>query len=288
MKKCSKFLAGLLALTLAISAFTAPVEVQAATKTTTYTYDQKNGVAYQTAIRAVEHSATNYSTSVYLLHEGDYITGLKSSSSNLVVKATRKTKAGEGGAIIPAVKGLAEGAGLKVSQSIGVFAKKKGTYTISFTVKNAANKKVCSKKIKVYVTDIESPTASFSYAGKKAEDGMNMYAILTKKGSGKLSVKASPTYKVKSIAIATTMNEKNEPVYKTVKNGAKITLGTQTNYQTVTSTYDGSGSYGSVYKAAHGRNYDLIYPTTIVKITYYDTKLKITTEYLRYIIYQNK
>lgn len=288
MKKCSKFLAGLLALTLAISAFTAPVEVQAATKTTTYTYDQKNGVAYQTAIRAVEHSATNYSTSVYLLHEGDYITGLKSSSSNLVVKATRKTKAGEGGAIVPAVKGLAEGAGLKVSQSIGVFAKKKGTYTISFTVKNAANKKVCSKKIKVYVTDIESPTAFFSYAGKKAEDGMNMYAILTKKGSGKLSVKASQTYKVKSIAIATTMNEKNEPVYKTVKNGAKITLGTQTNYQTVTSTYDGSGSYGSVYKSAHGRNYDLIYPTTIVKITYYDTKLKITTEYLRYIIYQNK
>lgn len=288
MKKCSKFLAGLLALTLAISAFSAPVEVQAATKTTTYTYDQKNGVAYQTAIRVTEHSATNYSTSVYLLHEGDYITGLKSNSSNLIVKATRKTKAGEGGAIVPAVEGLAEGAGLKVSQSIGVFAKKKGTYTISFTVKNAANKKVCTKKIKVYVTDIESPTASFSYAGKKAEDGINMYAILSKKGSGKLSVKASPTYKIKSIAIATTVDENNEPIYKTVKNGSKITLGTQTNYQIVFFTHDSSRSDGYIYKSVNGRSYDLIYPTTVVKITYYDTKLKITTDYLRYIIYQNK
>ena len=288
MKKCSKFLAGLLALTLAISAFTAPVEVQAATKTTTYTYDQKNGVAYQTAIRVMEHSATNYGTGVYLLQEGDHITGLKSSSSNLITKITRKTKAGANGSVAPAANGVAEGVRFKVSQTIGICAKKKGNYTISFTVKNAANKKVCTKKIKVYVTDIESPTASFSYAGKKAEDEMSMYAILTKKGSGKLSVKASPTYKIRSIAIATTVNEKNEPVYKTVKNGAKITLGTQTNYQTVTSTYDGSGSYGYVYKSVRGRNYDLIYPTTIVKITYYDTKLKITTDSLRYIIYQNK
>lgn len=294
MNLSKKLVVFVLTLAIVFSNFSfATVDTQAAakTKTTTNVFDSKKGVCYPTKIRVGLNSTSNVSTYVYLLNKGDYVASVKTNSSNLIAKLTRRDKY-DGNYSTSALLDGQDSPEFCSTYGLGFLAKKKGTYTATVTVKNSKKKTVCKKKIKVIVDDNFSPVKSIKYAGKSFYG-----SFITKKKSGKISVAMNKGYKLQKIEVGTYVNGKEyetydaEPEYKTVKNKKSINLATSTyfsenvNSSTSSYSYGDEESYSSTYKS--GNMVDYLLPVTYVRVTYKDTKLGITQTTVYELFYQN-
>ena len=178
MKLGKKIAAALLLLAVIFNCFcTAEMEVQAAAKTTTYVLDSKKGVYYPAKVRAGVKELYN-SSDIYMVNEGDYIASVKSSSSNLIAKITEKRNYTGNNYTSIWLEGDKQVKCKSVGE-ISYHAKKKGTYTLTVTIKNAKKKITCKKKIKVYAEEYATPVKTLKYAGKIC----NTYGdnLLTKK-----------------------------------------------------------------------------------------------------------
>lgn len=169
--------------------------------------------------------------------------------------------------------------------TIGLYAKKNLTTTLTFDIYGIDNKKKETKTVKVTtkVTSSSSsstpsygyPIKSISYAGKPL-----LYGQFSTKSSGKVKVKMNKNYKLVSIEVGTygkpvkssegnTTYLKNEVKYKKVKNNGKISLGKKAYY------------YESIYASTDGNYtshyfYDYLIAPTEIRITYKNTKTKDT------------
>lgn len=268
MKTSKKVHHLLLALAVAIGCLCLNISAQAAPKTTTYTYDAKMGVQYETAIRQEINSTYGYSLNVYLANEGDYVASVKTNSPKLTAKITNQYVTRKSNYINPPTIDAAKDVRFKSRSTIEFYAPSAGKYSVKFTIKNKSNKIVGTKNVTVYATPYFSPVEYLSYAGQKFYSDFN-----TKKASGKLNYKANKTFKIKSISIGT-YNADGTISYKKIKKNSKITLATKTAYTEQDYSYD--NSYGD-YKYAYNSftNYDYLKPVTLVQIAYYDQLLKI-------------
>ncbi len=145
---------------------------------------------------------------------------------------------------------------------IGLYAKKTGTYKVTFDV-YAGGKKASSHSVNVFVrsnTDTDYPIKKATFAGKT-----EFYGVTGKK-SGKFKVTMNKNYKLKKIEVRT-YDKNGREVVKTVKNGAKITLGAYA-YK-----YENDYSYHSSYNSSW--YYDLstrLFAETSVRVYYQNTK----------------
>lgn len=177
---------------------------------------------------------------------------------------------------------------------IGLYSEKEGTYKVSFDVLNKkGGKKLYSKTVTVYVK-YDYPVASFKYAGKT-----DVWSIQSKT-KGKLSVKMTKGYKLKSIELGKYVYKKaenrdnsegsnidiykkqeTEMVYTKVKNNSTIKLSTVPDYSSVYSKYYTQYSDGDIYSSFYRYLRDRIVANTSVKITYIDkyTKQECTIYY---------
>ena len=282
MKQGKKIAAAFLVLIIVFSCFGASgIEVQAATKTTTYVMDSKKGVCYPTKVRAGIQELSNICT-VYLVNEGDYVASVKSSSSDLLAKVTSKgVYTGENYASVRLEGNKTQGC--KATGTITYHAKKKGTYTLTVTIKNAKKKITCKKKIKVYAEEYATPVKTLKYAGKLCGVQSNLF---TKK-SGKLKVVMNKGFKLQKIEVGKYVEgayKEYSPkaTYVKVKNNKQISLAESTKYRADVYSY-----LGGYYSYETGAYCDYLYPVTLVKITYKDTKLGIT-ESVEYELYYKK
>ncbi len=228
--------------------------------------DSKRDILWHDAMRVDVQEPQHFAAEVYFKNPKHYISSVKSNSPNLLAM------------IISDITATNPGESIYYCQSndteyfrgfrIGFFATKKGSYKVTFTVKNAAKKTVTKKTIKVYAGYPNTPIKSITYAGKKYLDVWNSSSFTTKKASGKLKLVANQTYKIKKIEIATAFDTDGNPVYKKIKNGAKIKLATKTAYRVI---YSESDSY------RYGYEMDFLKPMTQIRVTYYDQKLKKTS-----------
>lgn len=145
--------------------------------------------------------------------------------------------------------------------SIGLYAKKKGKYVVSYDICDKAGKKLSSGKTTVYVSD-DQPIKSVKF------DKKYLSSAITFKKSGKLSISMNKGYKLKKITV-TTYNKSGKEVVKTVRNNSTIKLG---EYAQI---YDNSYSDGSRYFSTS------LAARTQIKITYTDkyTKQKCESSY---------
>lgn len=142
--------------------------------------------------------------------KGDYkIANLKANNSNLILRTTYVNSFDkESSYETEHPYGYAE---------IGMYAKKKGTYTVTFDVIGRGNTVRKSHSVKVYATN--------DYAIKKAEfAGKTEFYGISSKAKGKFKVTMTKGYQLKSISV-TTYNKAGKAVTKKVKNGQAITLG---------------------------------------------------------------
>lgn len=252
------------------------VDTYAAVKSDTYKFDSKNGVLWQTAVRADLNSRYSEDVNVYLQNQDYYIASVKSNKAGLIAKMTYDTKLTGDSSFYSVSSSAASEAKFRRRSSISFYATKKGTYTVTITIKNASKKTVCKKKVTVFAGYGTSALSTLKYAGTTYYPSSGE-SILTKKASGKLSFKAASTYRIKKVEIATSHDANGDPIFKKVKNGAKITLAKKTTYNKIWYSYEYSNSNtGYAYKYESGDTYDYLKPMTIVRVTYYDTKLKIT------------
>lgn len=245
-------------------------DVQAAANHT-YKYDKKKGVIYESRTRADMLTRYDGGIDVYLEDAGNYVSSVKVNKSGLFAKVTsdRKLKSENSSYLVSSYPD----AKTKRRISIDFYATKKGKYTVTFIVKNSKGKKVTSKKVTVYAGYPTSPTKTLTYAGNEYYT-YGSSSINTKKTSGKLKFKANSGYQIKKIEVATSFDSKGEPIFKKVKNGAKITLAKETKYTEITYEYDSSyGDYISKYQ--NGTSYDFLKPMTVIRVSYYDKLLKI-------------
>lgn len=194
-------------------------------------------------------------SSMYVeLASGDYkIANLKSSKSNLIVRTTH----------------VNSGSDYSGSATISMYAKKKGTYTVTFDVVDQYNKKRQSHTVKVF--------AHNEPAIKQATfNGSEVYGIVSSKPSGKFKVKMNKGYKLKSITM-NTYDKNGKEISKTIKNGRKVKLGKYRH------KYEGSKSKDYEWWSA-----DLLARTSF-RITYIDkyTKEEDTSYYSVYRIPSN-
>lgn len=163
--------------------------------------------------------------------------------------------------------------------SIGVYAKKEGTYTISFDILDADGKKVSTKKVKVYAYN-DYVVKNISLEGKEK----NTY-FLNKK-SGKVKVTLSSGNKIKKLEYGVYSTPelyynttRNDVIYKTFKNGSKITYGSNPDYY----GYEYSNESTEFYSK---NMFTSIAAPTYIRITYIDkyTKQEETTTEVFYRI----
>ncbi len=283
MKQIKKIAAAFLALIIAFGYFNAfAIESQAASKTTTYVLDTKKGVCYPTKVRAGIRELSN-SCSIYLVNEGDYVASVKSNSSNLLTKITGKAVYTGNEYTYVRLEGDKEQK-CRSRSTITYHAKKKGTYTLTVTIKNAKKKTTCKKNIRVYAEEYATPVKTLKYAGKLYNSiGTNLF---TKK-SGKLQVVMNKGFKLQKIEVGKyaekAYKEHNpEPVYVKVKNKTNISLAESTKYKA--NSYSSPGEY---YSYESEVNYDYLYPVTYVKVTYKDMKLGIVRSIEYELYYKN-
>lgn len=221
------------------------------------------GTAIPKKIRIFPGSIDNYTTNFDLPALGDKIKNLKSNSKNLYVKQT----AGRD------YKSSWDTSSNGSSVTLGMYAKKAGTYKVTFDIYSSNNKKKSSKTITVYAKS-DLPIKKFTYGGKVYKYNVNQ------KSSGKIQVKMNSGYKLKKIEVGkyqvknTANGKESEIKYTTIKNGSKITL------SKVPYTYEyKSGSLTESYYSnsfSKGMNAE-----TLIRITYTDkyTKQSATTTY---------
>ena len=246
-----------------------------------YVDDEVNGVTYYDEESVSVGYASRYSygggnyTYIYLDNAGDRVTNIKSSSKNLIATKTRERvyttteKDYDTGKMVTETKyGTAY---------ISFFAKKAGTYTVTFDVTKSDGTVRCTKTITVktnsYTTSTVNPVKSIKYAGK---DLYNYYPYTTKT-SGKLKVTLKKGYKLVSIEIGK-YNSAGEIVYKKVKNNSKITLSKKRVTKSEYKYTSGSSAYVS----------DDLFPCTRIKITCKNKKTGETYEYYDYLYTINK
>lgn len=127
--------------------------------------------------------------------------------------------------------------------SLSFFAKKKGTYKVTFDVYNKNDKKENAFTVTVKAVD---SVGSYDYPIKSATfDGKtNVFYDLTTKKSGKFKVKMKNGYRLKGITL-TYYDKKGNYKTKKIKNNAKVTLSDYANlYQYgYDNEYDNSWSY---------------------------------------------
>ncbi len=174
---------------------------------------------------------------------GDYIANLHSSSDKLKVYVTAIWNYQKKGVV-------------------GVWTKSPGKYKVSFDIYGRNGQKKESKVVNVivkYASTLNNPIKQVTYAGKPVYGGE--YNALNRPKSGKLKVELKKNFKIKKIEIGKYDDKKKATVYKTVKNGKKITLNTHPY------TY----IYKSNYSSTEERDMEA---TTSIKITYINKKTK--------------
>lgn len=191
MKNIKKIVTAVLSLIMALGIFALPVtDAKAAAKATVtkavhlYVGDVKDGAI-----------AINFA------EKGDRVKNLKTSSKNLYAK------------VVGINMGSSE---TDCTARIGLFAAKKGNYTVSFDIVNSEDKKISSHSVKIYA-NTERAIKSVKFAGG------DMHGI-TNKTKGKLSVTMNKGYKLTKIVVET-YDKNGERKSKTVKNNSTITLG---------------------------------------------------------------
>ncbi|MCM1233399.1 MAG: hypothetical protein NC489_25055 [Ruminococcus flavefaciens] len=239
MKSKKKFVSGMLVLVMLVGLVAMPQ--------TTYAAGAKARVEKK-AVHLQPGSWRDDLFSVNFAEYGDYITNLKTSSKNLSAKITRINQAEWD----------------TCRANIGIYAAKKGEYTVKFDVKNADDKKVSSHSLKVYVNN-DFPIKNISF------DGKSMYTVSAKK-SGKLSVTMNKGYTLKSIQVQTYTKD-GKSKQKTVKNNSQITLG----------KYPYLSEYGGEANGYYSMSTSIM-AQTIIYVTYKDkyTKENQTDSYVIY------
>lgn len=163
---------------------------------------------------AAEHVAVKqtYSQEIEVVFaEGDYkIANLKSSSANLLLRTTYVSASSSKRSYDSEHPyGYAE---------ISMYAKKKGTYTVTFDVIGRNQEVKSSHSVKVHA-DANTPVKKTTFNGST-----NIYATIIPKAKGKFKVTMTKGYKLQSITM-TTYNKAGKAVTKKIKNGASVTLG---------------------------------------------------------------
>lgn len=150
---------------------------------------------------------------------------------------------------------------------IGLYAKKNGTYKVTFDIVDQNGDKVSSKEVTVYAYD--SALKSVTVDGK-----IRSYSIVNKK-SGKVKVVLQPGNKIKKVEYGYYKKTKNSSgysssiVYKEFKNGSKVNFTTQ--------GYEYLSEYSNEYsdQKYYSKNFDKdIMATTWIKVTYVDKYTK--------------
>ena len=159
-----------------------------------------------------------------------------------------------------------------------MFGPKEGTGSVTFTVKNEKGKTVLSKSVKVFIGYSERVEKA-TFNGKV----FDYNTILTKKSSGKFTIKLGKDFSLKKIEYGN-YDANGNMTYKTIKNKGKVALTsvgkfTEEEYNSITD----DNSYGSAW----GTENDYIYPVTEIKVTIYDKKLKIVETVSYYVFRQN-
>ncbi len=111
---------------------------------------------------------------------------------------------------------------------IGLHAKKKGTYTVTFDVVDKNLNVVSSHSVKVYANN-EVGVKKVTFAGKTSFTSLppNLaygQTAIGQSGSGAFKVSMNKGYSLKSITMVT-YKKSGKEVRKKIKNGAKVTLG---------------------------------------------------------------
>lgn len=156
---------------------------------------------------------------------------IKSSSPNLIARQTRQY--------------CSEYSDSNYAE-IGLYAKKAGSYRVTFDVCDANGNKVSSHKVKVKAvkrnSDYTYPIKEVTFAGKQFS-----YELLTPKKKGKFRVALNKGYKLKSIEMEY-YDADGRSQRKTVKNNADVALGLYTYKREYSySRYDGDDWYYSFY-----------------------------------------
>lgn len=283
MKMGKKILSAFMAFAIAVGCLMLPtVDAYAATpKTSTFVIDKKSKVCYPTKVRVGLDSHGN-SFSVYMPNEGDYISSVKA-DDGLITKVTGRDSYYGDRSTSHRVDGRQEPDSYKAVADITCFAEKKGTYSVTFTVKNKKKKTICTKKVKIYAEEYAYPVKSFKYAGKEYP---STSSNLSTSASGQLAITMNKGFKLQKVELGTyakSYTEYPEPVYKEIKNKSTINLATEAAYHYTSYSYT-----STYYSSVSARDYDHLYPPTFIRLTYKDAKLGITrtTEYTLY--YKNK
>ena len=154
--------------------------------------------------------------------------------------------------------------------NIGIYAKKTGKYKVSFDFYSAEDKKISSHTVTVFVKS-DSPVKSFTYGGKEREYLENIPA------SGRVKVVMNKGYTLKNLEMGSYKRKKTEDgysseiVYKTIRNGAKITLSKNPYYYEY--------SYGKLSDKKNSYSFHMnknILAYTYIRITYKDKWTKLT------------
>jgi hypothetical protein len=168
-----------------------------------------------------------------------------------------------------------DGANNKNSYTIGLRSKKNGTYTVSFDIVDENDKKVETKEIKVYAFD--SPIKSITFDGK-IMDGNDLTG---KSAKVKVTLTSGNTIKKLEYGVYKIEKEENssrsEVVYKSFKNGEKITFGTKAYYY--------SNEYSNELEdySYQSKNFNTgMDAPTYINITYYDKYTKQNETYREY------
>lgn len=284
MKMGKKILSTLMAFAIAAGCLMLPtIDASAAPKTSTFVIDKKSRVCYPTKVRVGLDSHGN-SFSVYMPDEGDYISSVKT-SDGLIAKVSGKDSYYGDYSTSRRIDGQQESSDYKTVSDITCFAEKKGTYSVTFTVKNKKKKTICTKTVKIYAEDYAYPVKSLKYAGK---DYLSGDTNLTSQKSGQLTITMNKGFKLQKVELGTyakSYTEYPEPIYKEIKNKSTITLATEAVYHYTSYSFS---SADNLYSNVSARDYDHLYPPTFIRLTYKDAKLGITrtTEYILY--YQAK
>ncbi|MBD5545473.1 MAG: hypothetical protein HDR01_14835 [Lachnospiraceae bacterium] len=198
---------------------------------------------------------------IQLSNRGDRVTNVKSSSTNLLAKKTYESY--DTSTSIDYDTKQKTVSSRYYTTYISFFAKKAGTYTVTFDIVKQDGTVRCTKSIKVKASGstASSPIKKITYAGKD----LYSYYPFTTKGSGKLKVTMKAAYKLVSIEVGS-CNKKGEITYKKVKNNKKISLVKKAVY---TNQYNYSAG-GTKYMS------DELFPTTYIRITYQNKKKKET------------
>lgn len=199
---------------------------------------------------------SNYAFRVEFEHPGDRIANLSTSGDGLKAMVTTKSY-------------LSNSKYMENFAEIGIYARKKGTYTLSFDICNSGNETLSSHSVKVYVKTKTGPASkSVVFDGTEIHGGM-----VEKKASGKLSVTLNKGYTLNKIVLQT-YDKNGKQKLKTVKNNSKITLG---KYAKLTETGEKKGDFYRMQTS--------LMAETIVMVYYTDQFTKKET-YFRFWIYR--